>query len=101
MGIEPFLVASTVEGVHGPAAGAHDLPGLQTVIRRSQPLDVPTDFPRRRPAGATVKGAGCRACRQTGFRGRTGIYELMVTDDEIRDMCVQRVNASPDPQHAR
>jgi len=40
------------------------------------------------------RGAGCRACRQTGFRGRTGIYELMVTGSTIQDLCVQRKNAS-------
>jgi general secretion pathway protein E/type IV pilus assembly protein PilB len=40
------------------------------------------------------KGAGCRACRQSGFRGRTGIYELMVTGDSIREMCVEGVNAT-------
>jgi len=40
------------------------------------------------------RGVGCRACRQTGYRGRVGIYELMVTGDSIREMCVERVNAS-------
>ena len=57
--------------------------------------EVPADFPA--PKGGPVrvwKGAGCRACRNTGYRGRMGIYELMVTGDTIRDMCVQRVNAS-------
>jgi general secretion pathway protein E/type IV pilus assembly protein PilB len=39
------------------------------------------------------RGAGCRACHQTGYRGRTGIYELMITGDTIRELCVQRVNA--------
>jgi hypothetical protein len=39
------------------------------------------------------KGSGCRACRQTGYRGRTGIYEVMVTGDAIREMCVQRLSA--------
>jgi general secretion pathway protein E/type IV pilus assembly protein PilB len=39
------------------------------------------------------KGTGCRACRQSGFRGRTGIHELMVMSDPIREMVVTRVNA--------
>ena len=39
------------------------------------------------------RGKGCRACRQTGYRGRTGIHELMVTTDSIREMIVNRVNA--------
>ena len=40
------------------------------------------------------RGAGCRACHQTGYRGRIGIFELMVTGDTIRELCVQRVNAA-------
>ena len=39
------------------------------------------------------KGMGCRSCRQSGFRGRTGIHELLVNNDVIRDLVVQRVNA--------
>jgi type II secretory ATPase GspE/PulE/Tfp pilus assembly ATPase PilB-like protein len=57
-------------------------------------LDIPADFPQDGPTVHVFKGNGCRACRQSGFKGRTGIYELLVTDDEIREMCVQRVNAS-------
>ena len=34
------------------------------------------------------KGMGCRACRNTGFRGRIGIHELLVVGDEIRDAIV-------------
>jgi type IV pilus assembly protein PilB len=40
----------------------------------------PTDVPRPR----FRRGAGCAACGGTGYRGRTGIYELMHLDDEIR-----------------
>jgi len=39
------------------------------------------------------KGTGCRTCRNTGYRGRTGIYELLVNNDKLKDMVVQRVNA--------
>ena len=56
--------------------------------------EVPADFPGKAGAIRLWKGTGCRACRNTGFRGRSGIYELMVTGDSIREMCVQRVNAS-------
>ncbi len=93
MGIEPFLVGSTVESVQAQrlvrtvcseCKKPHDMPSL----------DVPTDFPQDGPVVHLFKGSGCRACRQSGFKGRTGIYELLVTDDEIREMCVQRVNAS-------
>ncbi|MFO0925999.1 MAG: ATPase, T2SS/T4P/T4SS family, partial [Gemmataceae bacterium] len=94
MGIEPFLVASTVEGVMAQRL-VRTICSSCKVEYTPEPHEVPADFPV--PAGGPLrvwKGAGCRACRNTGFRGRTGIYELMVTGDTIREMCVQRLNAS-------
>jgi len=37
-----------------------------------------------------ARGRGCEACRHTGFKGRTGIYELMTTNDEIAELIVRR-----------
>jgi len=94
MGIEPFLVASTVEGVMAQRLVRTICPDCKTEYEPDM-LDLPADLPR--PSAGPLKlwkGAGCRACRQTGYRGRSGIYELMVTNDPIRDMCVQRLNAS-------
>jgi general secretion pathway protein E/type IV pilus assembly protein PilB len=115
MGVEPFLVASTVEGVMAQRLVRTICPECKAEYDPHE-ADVPPDFPHKReqvaalyPRGAPpaelltrfqdgklrlYKGMGCRACRQTGYRGRTGIYELMVTGDSIREMCVQRVNAS-------
>jgi len=64
---------------------------------------VPLDFPgatQHKEPQLLWRGAGCRACRQTGFRGRTGIHELMVTNDVIRDLIVQRTNATTIRQEA-
>jgi general secretion pathway protein E/type IV pilus assembly protein PilB len=93
MGIEPFLAASTVEGVMAQRL-------VRTVCQECkveyEPTehDIPSDFPGKGTKLTLWKGTGCRACHQIGFRGRTGIHELMVTGDTIRDMCVQRLNAS-------
>lgn len=129
MGVEPFLVASTVEGVMSqrlirticPDCSSEYVPHID---------DLPIDFPFRTRAdgfnGTTTeapadarfqqalintstpervafahgtgplklhKGEGCRSCRQSGFRGRTGIHELLVNNDVIRDLIVQRVNS--------
>jgi general secretion pathway protein E/type IV pilus assembly protein PilB len=92
MGIEPFLVGSTVEGVLAQRL-------VRTICTECKVdfelprEDVPADFPATGDRVRLWKGAGCRACRQTGFRGRTGIFELMVTGDTIREMCVQRESA--------
>ena len=95
MGVEPFLVGTTVEAVMAQRL-------VRTICEECKTEwfpehhEIPTDFPVPSKGEPLMlyKGTGCRACRQTGFRGRSGIYELMVTGDTIRDMCVQRVNAS-------
>jgi general secretion pathway protein E/type IV pilus assembly protein PilB len=93
MGIEPFLVASTVEGVMAQRLVRTICPDCK-IEYEPTPHDVPGDFPEEGWNKMLWKGAGCRSCHQTGYRGRMGIYELMVTGDTIRDLCVQRTNAS-------
>ncbi|MDX1947606.1 MAG: GspE/PulE family protein [Pirellulaceae bacterium] len=92
MGVEPFLVASTVEAVMA-----------QRLLRRLCPLckqpyepprdDVPGDFPWEAKTGPLFKSGGCRECRNTGYRGRMGIYELLVTTNEIRQLANDRVSS--------
>jgi len=92
MGIEPFLVSSTVVGVMAQRLVRTVCPECK---EEYEPHEVPSDFPRNGDGPVRLwRGVGCRACRQTGYRGRVGIYELMVTGDSIREMCVERVNAS-------
>lgn len=93
MGIEPFLVSSTVEGVMAQRLVRTICPQCK-VEYEPTPHDVPADFPHKDGTLRLWKGAGCKACHQTGYRGRTGIYELMVTGDTIRDLVVERVNAA-------
>src|SRR5207249_8786130 len=93
MGIEPFLVASTLEGVMAQRL-------VRTICLECKeeyqppPHDVPADFPTNGGRLTLSRGAGCQTCHQTGYRGRLGIFELMVTNDAIHELCVQRVNAS-------
>jgi general secretion pathway protein E/type IV pilus assembly protein PilB len=96
MGLEPYLVGSTVEGVMAQRL-------VRTICKECKTEDVhaeehalPHDFPKPPHGGKPTlfRGAGCKSCRGTGYRGRTGIYELMVTDDEIRDLCSQRISAT-------
>jgi type II secretion system protein E len=98
MGIEPFLVGSTVQGVMAQRLVRTVCADCKTAFEIPV-VDLPSDFPvteEQRKLGriSLWKGTGCRSCRQGGFRGRTGIHELMVTDDEVRDLVVQRINAS-------
>ncbi|HMP03281.1 MAG TPA: type II secretion system ATPase GspE [Gemmatales bacterium] len=93
MGIEPFLVGSTIEGVMAQRLVRTICSGCKEEYEPDY-LALPNDFPRPSPRFQLWRGAGCRSCHHTGYRGRMGIYELMITNDEIREMCVQRVNAA-------
>ena len=90
MGVEPFLVASTVEAVMA-----------QRLVRRLcneckepvAPDNLPSDFPFdefEENNGTLMKSVGCRTCRNVGYTGRLGIYELLVTTEEIRQMAQEQ-----------
>lgn len=92
MGIEPFLVSSTVEGIMA-----------QRLLRRlcencreayTPPAeDLPNDFPWEKLDGKQLyRSVGCRACRNVGYMGRMGIYELLVTNEEIKTLAHDRVS---------
>jgi len=94
MGIEPFLVASSVVAVLA-----------QRLLRQlcsdcKQPYHPDDEElvklgivpPRVRPT--FYRGVGCPACSQTGYRGRTGIFELLVLDDEIRRLIGSKADAT-------
>jgi type II secretion system protein E len=95
IGVEPFLVASTVEGIMAQRLVRTVCPDCKTDYIPN-PEDLPIDFPTKDAQGniqKLYKGLGCRSCRQSGYRGRTGIHELLVTNDVIKDLISQRVNA--------
>jgi general secretion pathway protein E len=68
MGIEPFLLSSSLLGVLA-----------QRLVRKTC---------------TACKGKGCDACGQTGYQGRTGIYELVAIDEELRTLIHQRAPES-------
>ena len=98
MGLERFVVASAVRAIV-----------CQRLIRQLCPdcrIEVEPDEATaailRAEHGASRIWAekGCERCEGTGFRGRTGIHELLVTKDEIRELIVARANASHIRQEA-
>jgi type II secretory ATPase GspE/PulE/Tfp pilus assembly ATPase PilB-like protein len=46
------------------------------------------------------QAGGCRQCNETGYRGRSGIFELLVNDAEIRRLCVERASSGVIRDHA-
>jgi len=83
MGIEPYLLASTLNGVLA-----------QRLVRKlclACRAPYEPDAAERSVFGGSApdrlyKAVGCGACNFSGFKGRTGIYELMVADDDMRHL---------------
>ena len=101
MGIEPFLVASSVEAI----VAQRLVRRLCPKCRRPWPVDMTflesISFPiERLKEGTIYEAVGCEDCRRTGFRGRTGIYEVLVVHDEMRSLVVQRATAGDIKAHA-
>ncbi len=91
MGVEPFLIASTMIASIAQRLVRCICPDC------AQPYEpTPADYaqlglPPQAPAGATFKkGAGCENCRHTGYRGRVAIYEILPFSNAIKEMTIQR-----------
>jgi type II secretion system protein E len=101
MGIEPFLVASSVEAVMAQRL-------VRTICKHCKTEQkVDADYLRRIgfPAAdiETAKvwhGTGCEQCRQQGYQGRKGIYELLVVSEAIRPLIMNRSSATAIAQRA-
>ena len=94
MGIEPFLVATSVH-----------LICAQRLVRRickdcAERVEVPVQTlieegytPEEAKTVQIMKGKGCTTCNKTGYKGRTGLYEVMEVDDEIKELVLVGASA--------
>ncbi|MCA9262252.1 MAG: type II/IV secretion system protein, partial [Planctomycetales bacterium] len=90
MGVEPFLVSSTVEGVMAQRLVRQLCPACRVPSTLDRDA-LPADFPRHQLNGQPLyEPLGCRECRHTGYRGRVGLYELLVANDAIRAAATER-----------
>jgi type II secretion system protein E len=91
MGVEPFLVSSTLIGAMAQRLVRKVCPKCK---EEYTPEKLPKDYPRE-AGDKFYRGVGCQWCRNTGYRGRSGVYELMVMNDEIGAKVMER---APSPE---
>jgi general secretion pathway protein E/type IV pilus assembly protein PilB len=93
MGVEPFLVSSTVEAVMAQRLVRTLCPHCKQPYHPARE-DLPRDFPYESlgESGSLYRAAGCRQCRQVGYFGRLGIFELLVTTEKIRKLAHDRAS---------
>ncbi|MHC4091534.1 MAG: GspE/PulE family protein [Planctomycetota bacterium] len=92
MGVEPYLVSSSIEGVLAQRLVRKICPDCAEEYSPG-PSEIPADVTLE-PGEKFCRGKGCRECRHTGYRGRMGIFELMMINDELREMVVKHASAT-------
>lgn len=90
MGIEPFLVASAISCVIGQRLlrkicveckeAYHPSPAIL------KSLNIPED-------AVLYRGKGCPSCKYTGYKGRTGVFEVLVVDDTIKELVINKASS--------
>jgi type II secretory ATPase GspE/PulE/Tfp pilus assembly ATPase PilB-like protein len=92
MGVEPFLVSSSLEGVLAQRLVRRLCPHCGR-RREMLPSEVPSGL-ECPDDGMVPEAVGCRECRRTGFRGRLGVFELLRLTDPLREMVTTRADAA-------
>ena len=90
MGVEPFLVGSSLVAVQAQRLVRRLCPQCKVAYTPSDAELQSARIQREEVIGhALYKSAGCPACLNTGYKGRTGIYELLIVTDGIREVATQ------------
>ncbi|MDP9100168.1 MAG: GspE/PulE family protein, partial [Verrucomicrobiota bacterium] len=91
MGVEPFLISSTLEAVLGQRLLRSICPHCRATYQPTETLLEQLGLSRRNIGAKNFfYGKGCDACNQTGYKGRKGIYELMKITDPLRELINER-----------
>jgi general secretion pathway protein E len=111
MGVEPFLVTSTLIGIIAQRLVRRPCAECAEPVRPSEEALIELELEPDRffaggyelpevkgsrplPPGTVLKSVGCPTCMGGGYRGRTGIYEMMVIDDSVRKLTNAKSDAS-------
>jgi type IV pilus assembly protein PilB len=87
LGLEPFLITATLEGIIAQRLVRKICVNCKTEYHPNEEMLMELELTSDQVGGKQFfYGKGCDQCNNTGYRGRTGIYEIMTFNDEIRDL---------------
>lgn len=90
MGIEPFLVSSSVILILAQRLARKICPNCKAEEKVPPPALVKVGFTEEEAASLKVyKGKGCPVCNNSGYKGRIALYEVMLARDEIKELVLQ------------
>jgi general secretion pathway protein E len=95
MGVEPFLVASVVRAIIAQRLVRVICPECkEEYVPEAEGLREAGIDPSRLEGKRIYRGKGCPACSQTGYRGRTGIYEILIVTEGIRQLIMKKADSA-------
>jgi type II secretion system protein E len=101
MGIEPFLVASSVEAIMAQRLVRTICPHCKVEQKVQRDYLLKIGFPEEEIATTKfMRGAGCEECRMLGYQGRLAIYELLVLNEALRPLILNRSSSTTIAQKA-
>lgn len=98
MGVQPFLLNSSVLGVLGQRLARGICQNCKEVVspdiyKSIKQIELIKDVLQKNKEAKFFKGAGCKFCDGTGYKGRTGIFEILVLNEEIRELIVSKASS--------
>ncbi len=94
MGIEPYLISSAIFATLAQRLVRKICPACKIIYQPdAKELEIIGIDRKMLPDGILFKGKGCSECFGTGFKGRTGIFELFVVDDEVRELINEKADS--------
>lgn len=100
LGVEPFLVSSALIGVVAQRMVRRVCPNCGRPVKASAEESLIYTQETGETKEEFMHGAGCKSCANSGYRGRTGIFEILVTSDEIKSMLSRNATATELRAHA-
>ena len=93
MGVPTFLITATVEAILAQRLVRRICAECREEIEITDDALAELELTREDVEGKSFyRGAGCSSCSNTGYKGRVGLFELMIMDDELRDMINENCN---------
>jgi len=95
MGVEPFLVTASVNLVLAQRLARKICEHCKQETRLEEEVLLSAGFDQRElPTLRVMKGAGCKECNGTGYRGRVALYEVMPFTDKLKELVIQGCTAA-------
>jgi general secretion pathway protein E len=93
LGVEPYLISSTLVGIVAQRMVRRICTHCRAPSQPSVEEQIAYEEEMKEPPTILYSGAGCNLCANTGYRGRTGLFEILVMSEEIRRMLLSNVSA--------